>query len=329
MQENAKNIARPLALERATAAEAMTRSCRLCAFRCGVDRTQDAGGRCGCGHETRVFAERVVLGGEEELVPTYEVCLSGCNLKCAFCVALPGSQDSSLGAPLDIEGIAARIREKAPSLRSVSILGGEPAIHLPAALRIAARVPADIPLVWKTNTYTSPEALELIDGIADVVVADYKFGADDCARRLCGAERYQEIIQSNLKWMRAHSRLIVRHLLMPGHLECCFLPVVDWLAANMPEIPLSLMEGFLPNSAWAARGEADRLIHPSESSRARREAEARGLRLIPWQVAAGPAGDAGLPRRIIIDRHGRICLDSDSSDLLSFLQGLSEEVKTQ
>ena len=51
-----------------------------------------------------------------------------------------------------------------------------------------------------------------------------------------------------------HSELIVRHLLMPGHVECCWRPVAEWLAENLPGVKVNLRAGFWP--AWhAARHE--------------------------------------------------------------------------
>ncbi len=40
--------------------------------------------------------------------------------------------------------------------------------------------------------------------------------------------------------------MIVRHLLMPGHMACCFRPVVDWLSANLPGARLQLYTGYVP-----------------------------------------------------------------------------------
>ena len=52
----------------------------------------------------------------------------------------------------------------------------------------------------------------------------------------CGADRQGE--------------LIVRHLLMPGHYDCCWRPMAVWLAAELPHVKLSLRAAFWP--AWRA-----------------------------------------------------------------------------
>jgi putative pyruvate formate lyase activating enzyme len=130
------------------------------------------------------------------------------------------------------------------------ILGGEPTIHLPAALEFVAQLPDTAKLVWKTNAHGSAQARALLDGVFDVWLADFKFGNDACALRLAKTPDYVRRIGENLRWAARHSELIVRHLLMPGHWECCWRPVAEWLAVNLPGVKVNLRAGFWP--AWRA-----------------------------------------------------------------------------
>lgn len=99
-------------------------------------------------------------------------------------------------------------------------------------------------LVWKTNAHASAQARELLDGMFDVWLADYKFGNDSCARRLAKVPNYNRIVRENLVWANHHCELIVRHLLMPHHVECCWRPVAKWLAENLPGVKVNLRSGF-------------------------------------------------------------------------------------
>jgi uncharacterized Fe-S radical SAM superfamily protein PflX len=56
------------------------------------------------------------------------------------------------------------------------------------------------------------------------------------------------VVRENLQWAHTHSDLIVRHLLMPGHAACCWRPVAEWLAENLPGVKVNLRAGFWP--AW-------------------------------------------------------------------------------
>ncbi len=308
---------RPRALRQAQHARALLRACRLCSHRCGVDRTQGPAGACRADAVPRVFYEGVEWAGEEPLVPSYVVSLSGCNMSCSFCLTGPQSQNGKAGRPLDPDAVGRRILST-PGLRSVTILGGEPIVHLDGALEIAARVPTFLRLVWKTNATASPEGLRILRGVPDVVLADYKFGNDACALRIGGIGSYTRIVRRNLLWAARTSRLIVRHLLMPGHIECCLEPVARWLARH--RIPLSLMTGYWP--AFRAGNELSRTNRPADVERA--ASIVQNQPRIHW-IAALPSRAPSAPSdRIWIDRNGRICVDSASAGLISVLKTLGE-----
>jgi pyruvate-formate lyase-activating enzyme len=200
------------------------------------------------------------------------------------------SWNPAAGKPFDALLLAERVREALHTgARTVQILGGEPTIHLPAVLELVALLPEEAHLVWKTNGHASAEARSLLDGIFNTWVIDFKFGNDDCAERLAGVRGYLATLCANLRWAFPRTNLIVRHLLMPGHLECCWKPVAAWLARQMPGVKVSLRTGFWP--AWRSRlhtellsGAPDRLqsaLTPALSHRmgegARRAGEGNGM----------------------------------------------------
>ena len=152
--------------------------------------------------------------------------------------------------------------------RTINVLGGEPTIHLHAALEFVARLPETARLVWKTNAHGSAEARELLDGMFDVWLADFKFGNDACARRLAKVPDYVRVVRENLLWADEHSELIVRHLLMPGHVDCCWRPVAEWLAENLPGVKVNLRSGFWPAWHAARHAELRRTVSAPESDRA-------------------------------------------------------------
>ncbi|MBN1459505.1 MAG: radical SAM protein, partial [Armatimonadetes bacterium] len=228
------------------AAEDRLRSCALCEHRCGIDRTQLVGGRCGCGADSRAYFEDLLWGEEEFITPTYAIFFAGCNLRCEFCYADDQNRDPAPYPRIDPEAIAARLHACDPAPASFSFIGGEPTVHLHAALRIAAVLPADLPLVWNSNFYFTSETAALLAGVIDVFIADLHFGNDDCARALSGAERYLEVVTRNIKWACGEGRLVLRHLVVPGHVECCTAPALRWIAAEVPGANVHLMTNYLP-----------------------------------------------------------------------------------
>ncbi len=271
-----------LAGSRARAAYASLADCRLCAHHCGVNRLAAERGRCLAGPRARFFSAQLEVGDELELVPTFAVALSGCDLRCDFCITGKASWSPQAGAALDVEALAGRARRALElGARTIQLLGGEPTIHLPAALEFVAACPADAKLVWKTNAHGSARARQWLDGMFDVWVTDFKFGNDACAQRLAGVAGYRAVVEDNLRWARLHTDLIVRHLLMPGHLTCCWTPIAHWLAAELPAVKVSLRAGFWPAWQAARHAELRRPLTADETTRAFELAAGLGLNLIP------------------------------------------------
>ncbi|QEH38706.1 Radical SAM superfamily protein [Aquisphaera giovannonii] len=258
------------------------RSCGLCEHRCGADRESGGRGPCRAGTEARVFKHRVEYGEEWELVPSHLFYLSGCDLRCAFCVAGVNAFDARHGRPLTAEFLGEAVREgRSLGARTLQWVGGEPTIHLPAILGAMAACSSPLPpIVWKSDFHGTPEAFALLDGVADVYLADFKFGDDACARRIAGIDDYLRIVTRNLKIAAGQGRLIVRHLLLPGHFACCFRPIVGWMKANLPDAGFSVRDGYLPSWKAASHPELARPLGPGEGDRARELAQAAGLRVI-------------------------------------------------
>jgi len=265
------------------------RQCTLCAHRCGVNRLAGEKGPCHAGTEARVFHAQTEVSDERELAPVFAVSFSGCDLRCDFCNTGRESWNPQAGEPVvglnshfsTLNSLAVRARHAlTQGARSIMILGGEPTVHLPAALEFAALLPDDAQLVWKTNAHGTAEARALLAGVFNVWLADYKFGQDTCAQRLARVSNYTPIVQENLRWAADHTTLIVRHLLMPGHGECCWRPLAAWLAAELPGVKVSLRTGFWPGWFSTRHPELRKTTSQSEEERAFAWARELGLNLI-------------------------------------------------
>jgi putative pyruvate formate lyase activating enzyme len=255
--------------------------CHLCEHRCGVNRLSGQRGPCKAGSVPRVFKQRVELGEEEELIPSLLFYLSGCDLRCAFCIAEANAFDPRRGRPLTREHFQqAVLKGKAEGARTIQWVGGEPTIHLPAILEVMAGWSCLPPVVWKSDFFATPEAMALLDGAVDVYLSDLKFGNDSCARRIAGVDNYMAIVTRNLKLAAAQGELIVRHLLLPGHRECCFRPITEWIKANLPGVKFSLRDGYLPSWQSQRFSELKRPLSPGEAAQALDLGIQAGLRLI-------------------------------------------------
>ena len=272
---------REVARRRIAKARAAISDCRLCAHRCGVNRVEGERGICRAGSSGKVFSAQVEVSDELELIPCFAIGFSGCDLRCDFCITGAESWNPSAGEGFGMDVIAQRASDALErGARSIMILGGEPTIHLLSVVQLVSHLPDSATLVWKTNAHATAEARDLLDGLFEVWLPDYKFGNDACALRLAKVENYTRVVQENLLWARGRVDLIVRHLLMPGHLECCWEPAARWLAANLPDVRVNLRAGFWP--AWHAHRHTELSGPPAavEETRALDIANRLSLRLI-------------------------------------------------
>ena len=196
-------LTRPaLARERARRARAMLAECRLCAHDCGVNRLAGEHGLCHAGARPRFFSAQVEVSDELELIPTFAIALSGCDLRCDFCITGAESWNPRAGAALTPAEMAAN----APSPPCRTARGpswcwaANRRFICPPRSNWSSLLPESAKLVWKTNAHGSAQARELLDGMFDVWLADFKFGNDACAQRLAKIPDYVRVVQENLRW---------------------------------------------------------------------------------------------------------------------------------
>jgi len=121
------NINRPArARTNAAMAQAMLAECRFCAHDCAVNRLAGPGGRCHAGAETRYFCSQVEVTDELDLIPTYAIAFSGCDLRCAFCITGAESWNARAGEFFDTSNVAAKAI--AAALRRFAVPSALPAI---------------------------------------------------------------------------------------------------------------------------------------------------------------------------------------------------------
>jgi putative pyruvate formate lyase activating enzyme len=270
-----------LARSRVAVARRMLSSCCLCAHHCGVNRLAGERGLCGAGDETHVFSAQVEVGDELLVSPTYAVALSGCDLRCDFCITGHSSWNSRAGSLLEPGQLAGQtVTALESGAQSVMILGGEPSIHLPFVLAFIAELPDTACVVWKTNGHQSRGIRHLVDGIFDVWLVDLKFGNPECAERLAGVPGYMGVVTDNLIWAHRHADLIVRHLLLPGHLDCCWKRVANWLATELPGVKVSLRTEFWPGWHSKRHTELRGVVSTLEAQHAFRIGKGLGLNLV-------------------------------------------------
>jgi putative pyruvate formate lyase activating enzyme len=257
-------------------------ACDLCPHACGVDRTAGERGACGC-DDTALVASAFPHHGEEACLRGHggsgTVFLAGCPLSCVFCQNADISQQlrGDPATPADIAEMALDLqRTGCHNVNFVTPTHVAP--HLVKAVRIASDRGLDLPIVWNCGGYESVAVLELLDGIVDVYMPDLKWSDDDLARTYSHAPDYWAHAREALREMHrqvgdlaiedgiATRGLLVRHLVMPGHVENS-KGVLDFLADLSTATYVNVMSQYRPahevpgSDRYAA---IDRRLDPAE-----------------------------------------------------------------
>ncbi|MCD4681970.1 MAG: radical SAM protein [Bacteroidales bacterium] len=234
--------------ERKEQAFEQLKNCHLCPRNCGVDRTVGETGICKTGVRAVVASYAPHYGEEAPLVGRYgsgTIFLTHCNLLCNFCQNYDISHEGS-GIEVSKSNLA-RMMLELQQMGCHNINFVTPSHVIPqilAALEIAIKNGLDIPLVYNTSGYDHVESLQLLNGIFDIYMPDFKFWDPKVAEETCNAPDYPDKVKVAIKEMHrqvgdleivdgiAKKGLLVRHLVMPNDLADT-KEIMHFLAENI------------------------------------------------------------------------------------------------
>ncbi len=240
-------------------------------------------GFCGVPYASRYTSQFLHMGEEPELVPSHTIFFSGCTFACAYCQNWEIAMHPESGLTADARHLARLLEEAVgQGSRNANFVGGNPDPHLHTVLAIVRELDerADgLPLVWNSNMYTSREAMDLLEGVTDVWLADFRYGNDACAAELSGVEGYFEVVSRNFLAADAGGEVMLRHLVLPGHLECCAVPIMRWVSRHLPDVYYNLMFQYRPEYRASLHPGMDRRLSVEERQEATRLAREFGLNI--------------------------------------------------
>ena len=274
--------------------DVMLGKCILCPRKCLVDRTAGGKGYCQV-PGTEILLSRAALHFWEEpcisgTKGSGAVFFSGCNLRCVYCQNAEIS-NGKVGLPVTVSRLAEiflELQEK--GALNINLVTPTPYAPMIRTAVIEARENGlTIPTVYNTSGYESPEVLKEMADVIDIYLTDFKYMEKDLAKSLSGAEDYPERAKDALAQMVSAQGtpeftddgimkrgIIVRHLLLPGHVKNA-KAVVDYVYDTYGDrVYLSLMNQYTPLKAV----EQDPLLHRTVT---RREYE----RLISYTLEKG------------------------------------------
>jgi len=254
-------------------------ACHLCMHSCKINRLERAFGYCKCGSEMTVSSIFEHMGEEPELVPSGTIFTMGCTMRCKHCQNWTISQWKETGVKYNAYELAREVeRLRINGCRNINLVGGEPTPWLQQWMSVFKLVGINVPVVWNSNAYYSPETAKLLASFVDVYLLDFKYGPSDCAEKISEAPGYWDACTHNHLEAQKSGEMIIRILVLPNHLECCTKPIINWVAENLGvQARVNIMFQYRPE--WRA----------SEIPELR-----RGLRNVEIERAIALAKEAGL-----------------------------------
>jgi putative pyruvate formate lyase activating enzyme len=238
-------------------------SCRVCPRLCkGVDRRANQFGVCKVGRHARV-ASAFPHFGEEDVLRGWRgsgtIFFSWCNLRCVFCQNFETSQLGE-GEELDAWSLARlMIRLQEMGCHNINFVTPEHVVpQIVEALPLAVKMGLRLPLVYNTSSYDSLESLQVMEGLVDIYMPDFKLWDEEASRLYLSATNYPQTARQVITEMHrqvgelkadedglALRGVLVRHLVMPGRLGDTG-PIVRWLAELSRDTYLNLMDQYYP-----------------------------------------------------------------------------------
>jgi putative pyruvate formate lyase activating enzyme len=271
-----------LALEKKTEqAFEVLKDCVLCERMCHADREEGPLGYCRSDSELAVSGHLQVTDGDLPfLLPSYTVFFLGCTIRCVYCQNWENSHGGAEKDKLTEKGLARSI-DRNSRCKNIDFVGGDPIPQLPFVLKTLGFVKRDVPVLWHSNFYASLQAMELLKGVVDVYSPTVKYGNDACAQRLSAVKDYTSIVQRNLVLAAEDSEVLIRHLVLPNHVECCSKPIIDFVAERFGDsVAVHLMSQYDP--VWKAKEYKDisRGLRKKEFTEVVKYAKEKGLAYI-------------------------------------------------
>ncbi|MBQ9802250.1 MAG: radical SAM protein [Clostridia bacterium] len=241
-------------------------ACMLCPRRCGADRTARETGACHTGGDILIaraaphhFEEPPISGTRG----SGTVFFAGCSLGCIFCQNASISRHAA-GKIYDEEELAELLLGLAKSgVHNLNLVTATHYTDRVARVLEKIKPQLQIPVVWNSSGYESPETLRLLEGLVDIYLPDFKYVDPALSKAYSGASDYADIAITALWEMHRQvgavrfdengllvRGVVVRHLVLPG-CRADSAAVLDTVAATVPaaDIRLSLMRQYTPDFA--------------------------------------------------------------------------------
>lgn len=209
----------------------LLKNCMLCPRNCGINRYLDKG-FCKCNSKLKVSLATLYFYEEPPISGTNgsgTIFFSNCNLKCCYC---QNNEISKKGKGLELSitrlsEIMLELQEK--KAHNINLV--TPTMYVPQIIKAIIKAKKKgliIPIIYNCSGYEKKETIQLLDGLIDVYLPDFKYFNDDYGKKYSGVNNYSFYAKESLKEMVKQTGpcqfdenglikkgVIVRHLILP------------------------------------------------------------------------------------------------------------------
>ena len=239
----------------------LLKNCNLCPRNCNINRYKELG-FCRQSNKLRLalaklfFYEEPPISGKNG---SGTIFFTGCNLKCIFCQNYDIST-KNIGKVITIKRLSEIMLElQSKGAHNINLV--TPTIYVPQiikAIKLAKKKGLSIPIIYNSSGYETTDTIKLLNGYIDVYLPDLKYFNDDIAIKYSKANNYFNHASKAIEEMIKQTGpckfnknglitkgVIVRHLLLPGHLDDS-KKIIKYLSKYKDDIYISIMNQYTP-----------------------------------------------------------------------------------
>ena len=248
----------------------MEKPCTLCPRKCKIDRSKGETGLCRSGNDIVVARSMVHMWEEPPISGTHgsgAIFFSGCSLRCVFCQNRPISHDcvGKVMSESELGALMLELQEK--GVHNINLVTPTHFVDKIASVLEKVKPRLNIPVVYNCGGYESKESVQMLKGLVDIYLPDFKYASDSLAVKYSNAPKYSYYAAAALAEMVESvgrpvffrdtsgeeimkSGVIVRHLVLPSSRRDS-MEVLDIIAktVGVKNVRLSLMSQYTPEFA--------------------------------------------------------------------------------
>lgn len=240
--------------------------CNYCCRRCNIDRAVSRGF---CNIDDGLYISNICVhtGEEPVIVGEHGICnvfFDHCNLQCVYCQNYQISDNKSAMSAdrMSLNDCCDKICELLDfGCKTLGFVSPTPYLGYIYDIYNELTKRGYRPItVYNTNSIDTVATIKGLEGVIDIYLPDYKYGSYELGLELSKIKDYPDIALAAISEMHrqkgdklvldkdgtAVSGMIIRHLVLPGHIENSKAALCNIAIEISPKVHISLMSQYYP-----------------------------------------------------------------------------------